>query len=606
MAKFGLTNLKLSQKGLILIGVPLVFEIFIVIVLTVLWHAADEARIQEIKSKAIIAKANTLITVLYNAGSSLVAYGISTQSSLFGQRFELSMQQIPREIKEFEALVADQKHLSEDIRRMRILGMQALQMMQVMKNKIDGQEEPDSLVAREPRKLIEPIINQFCSEIEKIIEDNKTYEKRFELERARRSKMLDISLFLAVLSNVGLAVLLWRFFNKTTNNRLEILVDNALRMTKKEALNAPLPGADEISYVDEVFHKMAIALAEAARKERAVMDNAVDVICSVDQDGKFTAANDAARAVFGYAVKDVLALNLQDLVRASDWPATRQALDAIRQNQKADSLENCINCPDGSEKDILWSIYWSDNENSYYCVAHDISAMKEVERLKQHFVAMLSHDLRTPLTSLEILLQLLHDGAYGELSDKGKERLGTSSEEITRLVGLINDLLDIEKLEAGKLDLAVEDISISKICTRAVESVRSFGERSGSTFQLPETQLRCLADPDRVVQVLVNLLSNAVKYSPRGSTIVVSAVPVDDFVEVRVSDQGKGIAPENLDAIFMRFRQVERADAIEKGGTGLGLAVCKAIVEQHGGAIGVTSELGKGSTFWFRLPQARI
>jgi signal transduction histidine kinase len=236
---------------------------------------------------------------------------------------------------------------------------------------------------------------------------------------------------------------------------------------------------------------------------------------------------------------------------------------------------------------------------------HDVSERHRVEELKQEFVSMITHDLRTPLASIQFTLELLSKKESTNLSEQWINRLASTQGSCTRLIGLINNLLDLEKLRSGKLDLGLEERPLNDIIERSLDSVRGFAEQQKVELQAPHTSAAVLADSERIVQVLVNLLSNAVKFSPSGQTVSVEASPVDSFVEVRVVDHGRGIPASKISEIFDRFAQVSRADAhVKGGGSGLGLTICKAIVEGHGGTIGVSSQEGNGSTFWFRIPRA--
>jgi signal transduction histidine kinase len=237
-------------------------------------------------------------------------------------------------------------------------------------------------------------------------------------------------------------------------------------------------------------------------------------------------------------------------------------------------------------------------------VFHDMAdALAEAARLKQEFVQMVSHDLRTPLTSIQGFLELLHQGAYGELPTKASQRTDIAMRSINRLILLINDLLDMEKMEAGKLEMTFQQTALDPVVQRTIEAVKNFAEQHEVDLRNEApVDLEVFADGDRLVQVGVNLVSNAIKFSPKSGVVTISAEPMADFVIVRVSDQGPGIPPQYVDAIFERFRQLPANEGEKKGGTGLGLAICKAIVEQHGGKIGVDTTEGKGSTFWFLVP----
>ncbi|HEY9871131.1 MAG TPA: PAS domain S-box protein [Candidatus Obscuribacterales bacterium] len=232
----------------------------------------------------------------------------------------------------------------------------------------------------------------------------------------------------------------------------------------------------------------------------------------------------------------------------------------------------------------------------------DVSERHEADRVKKEFVSVVSHELRTPLTSIRGSLTLIAGGALGELPAEVKEVVGIAERNTLRLINLINEILDLERLESGKLEMRMEDVSVSAIIDRAVESVRALAEEHAITIDVSTQPQTIHADADRLVQVMVNLLSNAIKFSEAGTKVSISHEAGESWLEVRVTDEGRGIPPRFKELIFERFQQVDAADSRQRGGTGLGLAICKAIIEKHHGVIGVESTEGKGSTFWFRLP----
>jgi PAS domain S-box-containing protein len=230
-----------------------------------------------------------------------------------------------------------------------------------------------------------------------------------------------------------------------------------------------------------------------------------------------------------------------------------------------------------------------------------VERLEEVEQLKKGFLSTVSHELRTPLTSIRGSLGLLASGAAGPLSDHVVEVVALAERNAIRLMALIEDILDLERLETGKIELQITDVPIASILRRAMESLAAFGAQ-GVRVEAPTVSSSIHGDADRIVQVLVNLLSNAVKFSAPGGVVTIAVTADSQWTEFRVIDHGRGVPAAHRRAIFERFRQVDPSDAREKGGAGLGLAICKSIVEQHGGSIGVESEEGAGSAFWFRLP----
>jgi signal transduction histidine kinase len=227
---------------------------------------------------------------------------------------------------------------------------------------------------------------------------------------------------------------------------------------------------------------------------------------------------------------------------------------------------------------------------------------KRNEQLKADFVAMVSHDLRTPLTSTQLFISLLTQPIMDGIDVPTKAK--KAEIEIARLIRLINNLLDLEKAE-GKVgfEVLIDSVPLSAVIQQAVAAVEDYGKQSNVKIEAPKTDLVVDADEDKIVQVLVNLVSNAIKFSPPQSTVRIEIKSDPEYIEISIIDSGRGIPKQFHQAIFDRYKQVTVADERLKGGTGLGLAICKIIVELHGGKIGVESEEGQGSRFWFRLPQ---
>jgi signal transduction histidine kinase len=231
----------------------------------------------------------------------------------------------------------------------------------------------------------------------------------------------------------------------------------------------------------------------------------------------------------------------------------------------------------------------------------DIRQLKEVERMKTEFVSTVSHELRTPLTALRGSLGLVLAGTTGPVASKTRDLLQIALQNTERLIRLINDILDVERIEAGHLVVRREPVELTTVLRTTVESLRTVAMEAGVAIAVEgETSAVVTADPDRLVQVFTNLISNAVRFSPRGETVTVSAKTTPTSVVVFVTDRGPGIPLEFRRRIFGKFQQADPAGAA--GGAGLGLAIVRAIVERHGGSVRFDSAPGHGTTFIMELP----
>ncbi|MFZ5479456.1 MAG: ATP-binding protein [Myxococcota bacterium] len=242
-------------------------------------------------------------------------------------------------------------------------------------------------------------------------------------------------------------------------------------------------------------------------------------------------------------------------------------------------------------------------EHEAMCFVRDVTERRRLDRMKNEFVSTVSHELRTPLTSIRGSLGLLEGGAVGDMDEEARSLVRMARQNADRLVRLVNDILDLEKMEAGRLHLSLGEVDAAGVLGAAVAALGGVAQNAGVSVVVEPADGTFLADRDRVVQVLVNLLSNALKYTPPGRTVRLRGGPAGGgHIRFEVRDEGPGFPSERVGELFERFRQLDASDRRAKGGTGLGLAISRAIVEQHGGRIGAESEEGRGATFWFELP----
>jgi PAS domain S-box-containing protein len=352
------------------------------------------------------------------------------------------------------------------------------------------------------------------------------------------------------------------------------------------------------------------ALRESDSRFRTIFEGAGTGIAVTALDGRLLDVNPAFAEMLGYSIEDLLELDPSRLIddpesRAQYGPLLKSLLNG-RRNRYRRELQ--LRRRDGSE---MWaaatvSAVPGSEEGSILglVMVSDISQRKQIERLKDEFVSVVGHELRTPLTSIRGSLGLIDAGVVGAISAEASEMIAVAISNTDRLVRLINDTLDAERMEAGRSELDLTAVAAASLVQQALTVVRATADAAGITFSCELAEVDVWADADRIVQTLVNLFGNAIKFSPRGAEIQVAVRDDGEVADFVVRDRGRGIPPDQLESVFERFRQVDGSDAREKGGTGLGLAIARGIVEQHGGRIWAESGEGVGTTFHFTLPLA--
>jgi PAS domain S-box-containing protein len=356
------------------------------------------------------------------------------------------------------------------------------------------------------------------------------------------------------------------------------------------------------------------ALRVANRQVNTILESAGDGIISLDPEGRITLINHAALEMLGYdSPEEVLGCDAHQLFHHSAAEGT--PID-IRDCHIHNSIAQLTTTRVSDE------IFWRKNGTFFdaqyvacpqidegYPVGttvlfQDVTERRALERMKDEFISTVSHELRTPLTSLRAALGLIAGGALHARPEKAQQMLDVAIGNTDRLVSLVNDILDLERMSAGKMQMHLADAKISDLLQRAADLQHSTVQKTGVQFRIDAEPVTAQVDADRILQTLTNLVSNALKFSPPGSQIrLIARATGPNEVLVGVIDQGRGIPSEKLETIFERFQQVDASDSRMMGGTGLGLAICRSIVEQHGGHIWAESASGEGASFYFTLPR---
>jgi two-component system, OmpR family, sensor histidine kinase VicK len=366
-------------------------------------------------------------------------------------------------------------------------------------------------------------------------------------------------------------------------------------------------------------HEAEQALHMATRQRELILDSVGDGIYGIDLEGRLTFINQASARSLGYTREQLIGRDLHEVIHhshADGTPyskSTNPILQALRRSEPIRVRDEVFWRHDGTAFPVEYSAnpLMEDGQISGMVVAfQDISERRRLERMKDEFISTVSHELRTPLTSLRASLGLISSGSLDKRPEKQRQMLDMAIGSSDRLIRLVNEILDFENVEKGRLPFDRRPVEAVDLLRRAADVACNAAGQVDIAVRVEAAPARVLADEQRILQVLNELLVNAIKFSPPDTAIRLSAQPFNEGAEgsaavcFTVEDQGRGIAPEKLERIFERFQQGDASDSRALGGTGLGLALCRSIVEQHDGRIWAESTPGEGSRFHFTLPAA--
>ncbi|MEQ9258844.1 MAG: PAS domain S-box protein [Roseovarius sp.] len=422
-----------------------------------------------------------------------------------------------------------------------------------------------------------------------------------EEDRARVSRSVE----LALASDATPFSAEFRIVRPSGEERIFVSVANVTRDEHGKPLRMTGVNRDvtEDRHVEE-------ALRYVAKRNAAVLDNVVDSIITVDKRGTIQTFNRTSEKIFGYPAEDVIGRNISMLLPTRTTGTSRaferigepeaggleigvvREMEALRRNGEVFPMELAV-----SELE-------SRGTKVYIGIIRDITERRRVERLQAEFIATVSHELRTPMTSIAGTLSLIKGGVFGALDARADNVLEAAMHNCETLSSLIDEILDLEKLTAGRLEFDIASCDVGWLVRHCVDVNRSFGHKYGVGLavegELPEAEIA--VDKSRAVQVLTNYISNAVKFSDEDGTVHVSARLGEGCVRIEVRDEGCGIPEKYHELIFKRFSQTDASDTRKSSGSGLGLAITKELAVQMNGNVGFWSSAGQGATFWVEFP----
>ncbi|WP_299406925.1 PAS domain S-box protein [Acaryochloris sp. IP29b_bin.148] len=367
------------------------------------------------------------------------------------------------------------------------------------------------------------------------------------------------------------------------------------------------------------------SLMQLTRQNELILNSMGEGLCGLNLETQITFVNPAAAKLLGYTINALIGQPIELILEPQLPQIPAPFLDSLTSGATHRFITDHFRRRDGSLFPVEY-VSTPIREQTQIVGAvitfKDISDRQVVERMKNEFISVVSHELRTPLTSIHGSLRMLASGLLAAQPDKSQRLINIAADSTDRLVRLINDILDVERIESGQVSMTKHPCNIADLMTQAADTMQGMARQMQVNIAVQPLPILADVDGDRIVQTLTNLLSNAIKFSHAGGTVwltahrssqppsctLAEATPARSAAEkplqvcIQVEDQGRGIPADKIDTIFERFQQADSSDARNHEGTGLGLAICHSIVQQHGGQIWVESQLGKGSTFTFTLP----
>jgi PAS domain S-box-containing protein len=595
-------NLPLSRKGMLLIAVAFSVQVLVILFYSLIVNRSDAMNVQQHHHKELIGRVNWLSTLIVTSSLSSVAHAV-TGDNEYGEVFEQSKKAADAEFKLMAPLVKDD---AVEWQGLNDLAQRWPKLESLLERCANA--SPDNLKGIVASGEMKTLWRELFRVRHIILKEEATSfpVSIADLESSRG--LLKSLLNVVVVLDFVMAIAVFYIFSQQIVKRIGTIADNSARLVGGVALNQPLSGRDEIQQLDSSFHKMAAQLT-AARNElqasenrvRSILDNVPTGVLVVCADWKIEFGNGAVVSLFGHLADDLKDMNVADLFVAERGNASFEQI--LRDSRKA-VVELTAKKGDGNtfRAEISTNVIEVLDGERMLVAVKDVTERYELECMKREFVSMVCHDLRNPLSSLQLFHEMLASGYIGGLTGSGPKLLTNAQRCTENLLTLTNDMLELDRLDyssGGSADLVRSRLTLDRIIDQAIGSVEGSLTSKQIAINYAPTDLELEVDELKILRVMTNLLNNAVKFSPEKSTIKIAVVEKHGQATISVTDEGRGIPASMHEAIFDKFKQVSLKDA--RRGSGLGLAICKKFVESHNGTIGVSSEPGQGSTFWFTL-----
>lgn len=595
-------RLRLNHRGLVLISVPLLIQVICVITLYMAFADARKQSLLIAKERDFILTAQRVEKTFFDAVY-MVHFYFGSQGLLDKDYLTDALNRLHGEVEKLKgfsfgnpkkAALADRLAGCEDFIRRTQKDLEARNFEDV-RALVDSQ----SFAFEELNE-----ISDMHSAVETLVQSATLLDGPDMKLVERDRKHLGQAMIVAIAASFAAAGFVAWLYSSSIAGRLSALVAETDLLSMRKKLPPPLSGNDEIAEFDLLLREIDASLSMAERNESRLFHEAADLIVVLDRAFQIVRANPAAVRAIQPDGGELTGRNILEFVEQWQRDLVGRNLAEVAERAALD-FEAVIETAERKKIEMMWSASWSAVNETIFCVIHDITEAKEVERLREQFIQTVSNDLTQPLVEIDYDITKILSAPDGGVPQGAVASLEQVKGNISHLSRLLNDLLDMESVRSGRINVVPEACNTSEILKRAYTAVS--GLASSKTVEItcsfPSYEIR--ADRDRLVQVLVNLLSNAIKFSSERASVALMCTRDGNGLEFSVSDRGKGIPLDAQEKIFQPFERLKE-DIGTREGAGLGLSICKLIVEAHGGQIGVESKVGRGSRFWFRLPLSHI
>ncbi len=587
-------ELGLQGRAVLFGAVAIIIQILIFSCLITILNLSQATAERFAYSHRAVTSCSLLLSNFDDALHCLVV-ALITQDPDASAQFSRLTKEVPKIIAELNKDAYASSGDRREIKKISAIAEFVLHRLNTIYSQVDLQgSSPEDVVeaVRNLRVEVYPYYNDLVALEREFCNRHRALKSNYT-ERSDPNSALRNILLLALFINCFGTLFFISIFSKSIVRRLNRIADNFMRFARDAELLPRTKGTDEIASLDHQFRVLCKALKEVEAKEKAVFSHLPIGLINCSAEGKIEDSNPQAR---------VLA-DLSDIEIVDQIFSGTASIERLKSGDMAGPTRLLVKSSGGRMIPCEVSVcqYNHNDETKLIFTLLDVSDREQVEKLREEFVNIVSHDIRSPLTSLSACFDLLADGILGDLNEKGEKIVTQNQTVIERLTKLTEDLLKIAKLESGELKLEQAPCKVSSLLEQAANTLALVAESKNVTLEVRKSNAWISADEDRIIQILMNFLSNAIKYSETGKKVSIFALEEPAAIRLCVQDEGPGIPKEYQERIFERFKQVQRKD--ETKGSGLGLAICKLFAQSSGGTIGVDSEPGCGSTFWLELPR---